>query len=154
MDQEPEDWEEKKRIKAEISKAEMASNEEDKSNLAKLGAEAFVPRKGFSRETEEFRRSGERFAWNSVSLAVLGIVGVIWAKVISMTEMGSVVGIIETITIIVIALAVLFGIAGITAAIVYYNKTGKSVKHILISSVTAIVVAIFCLAIRFNLLNL
>jgi hypothetical protein len=45
MDQEPEDWEEKKRIKAEIRKAEDAKDTESKANVAILGAESFAPKK-------------------------------------------------------------------------------------------------------------
>ena len=39
MDQEPEDWEEQKRIKAEIRKAEMANDKENKGNLTHLRVE-------------------------------------------------------------------------------------------------------------------
>lgn len=151
MDQEPEDWEEKKRIKAEISKAEMANNKESAEHLAELGAEAFSPKKGFSREAEDFRRSGENFAWTSVSLAVLGLVGVIGTKLMAKTALGAMVGTIDSIVSIAIFVAAAFSIAGIVAAAIYVNKTGKDAKHILASSIVAIVIVALWAIIRFKM---
>ncbi len=134
MDQEPEDWEEQKRIKAEIRKAEMANDQENKGNLTHLRAEEFAARKGFSRDAENFRRSGEKLSNGAAALAVLGLLG---AMIMKFAIGGGLV-----IFDIIIGAAAVLGVAGIVAVLIYREQTGKNLKHVLNSSIFSIIIAL------------
>ena len=134
MDQEPEDWEEQKRIKAEIRKAEMANDQENKGNLTHLRAEEFAARKGFSREAEDFRRSGEKLSNGAAALAVLGLLG---AMIMKFGIGGGLV-----VFDIIIGAAAVLGVAGIVAVLIYREQTGKNLKHVLNSSIFSIIIAL------------
>lgn len=134
MDQEPEDWEEQKRIKAEIRKAEMANDQENKGNLTHLRAEEFAARKGFSREAEDFRRSGEKLSNGAAALAVLGLLG---AMIMKFAIGGGLV-----VFDIIIGAAAVLGVAGIVAVLIYREQTGKNLKHVLNSSIFSIIIAL------------
>ena len=134
MDQEPEDWEEQKRIKAEIRKAEMANDQENKGNLTHLRAEEFAARKGFSRDAEDFRRSGEKLSNGAAALAVLGLLG---AMIMKFGIGGGLV-----IFDIIIGAAAVLGVAGIVAVLIYREQTGKNLKHVLNSSIFSIIIAL------------
>lgn len=127
MDQEPEDWGEQKRIKAEIRKAEMANDQENKGNLTHLRAEEFAARKGFSREPEDFRRSGEKLSNGAAALAVLGLLG---AMIMKFGIGGGLV-----VFDIIIGAAAVLGVAGVVAVLIYREQTGKNLKHVLNSSI-------------------
>ncbi len=134
MDQEPEDWEEQKRIKAEIRKAEMANDQENKGNLTHLRAEEFAARKGFSRDAEDFRRSGEKLSNGAAALAVLGLLG---AMIMKFAIGGGLV-----VFDIIIGAAAVLGVAGIVAVLIYREQTGKNLKHVLNSSIFSIIIAL------------
>lgn len=134
MDQEPEDWEEQKRIKAEIRKAEMANDQENKGNLTHLRAEEFAARKGFSRDAEDFRRSGEKLSNGAAALAVLGLLG---AMIMKFGIGGGLV-----VFDIIIGAAAVLGVAGIVAVLIYREQTGKNLKHVLNSSIFSIIIAL------------
>ena len=134
MDQEPEDWEEQKRIKAEIRKAEMANDQENKGNLTHLRAEEFAARKGFSRDAEDFRRSGEKLSNGAATLAVLGLLG---AMIMKFAIGGGLV-----VFDIIIGAAAVLGVAGIVAVLIYREQTGKNLKHVLNSSIFSIIIAL------------
>ena len=134
MDQEPEDWEEQKRIKAEIRKAEMANDQENKGNLTHLRAEEFAARKGFSRDAEDFRRSGEKLSNGAAALAVLGLLG---AMIMKFGIGGGLV-----VFDIIIGAAAVLGVAGIVAVLIYREQTGKNIKHVLNSSIFSIIIAL------------
>ena len=134
MDQEPEDWEEQKRIKAEIRKAEMANDQENKGNLTHLRAEEFAARKGFSREAEDFRRSGEKLSNGAAALAVLGLLG---AMIMKFAIGGGLV-----VFDIIIGAAAVLGVAGVATVIVYRQQTGKVLKYVLNSSIFSIIIAL------------
>ena len=134
MDQEPEDWEEQKRIKAEIRKAEMANDQENKGNLTHLRAEEFAARKGFSRDAEDFRRSGEKLSNGAAALAVLGLLG---AMIMKFAIGGGLV-----VFDIIIGAATVLGVAGIVAVLIYREQTGKNLKHVLNSSIFSIIIAL------------
>ena len=134
MDQEPEDWEEQKRIKAEIRKAEMANDQENKGNLTHLRAEEFAARKGFSRDAEDFRRSGEKLSNGAAALAVLGLLG---AMIMKFAIGGGLV-----VFDIIIGAAAVLGVAGIVAVLIYREQTGKNLKHVLSSSIFSIIIAL------------
>lgn len=134
MDQEPEDWEEQKRIKAEIRKAEMANDQENKGNLTHLRAEEFAARKGFSRDAEDFRRSGEKLSNGAAALAVLGLLG---AMIMKFAIGGGLV-----VFDIIIGAAAVLGVAGIVAVLIYREQTGKDLKHVLNSSIFSIIIAL------------
>ncbi|MBQ9172027.1 hypothetical protein IJ162_02860 [Candidatus Saccharibacteria bacterium] len=140
MDQEPEDWEEKKRIKAEIRKAEMAGDQENKGNLTHLGAEEFAARKGFSREPEDFRRSGEKLSDGAAALAVLGLLG---AMIMKFAIGGGLV-----VFDIIIGAAGVLGAAGVVAVVIYHQQTGKNLKHVLSASILSIIIALIWIFIR------
>lgn len=134
MDQEPEDWEEQKRIKAEIRKAEMANDQENKGNLTHLRAEEFAARKGFSRDAEDFRRSGEKLSNGAAALAVLGLLG---AMIMKFAIGGGLV-----VFDIIIGAAAVLGVAGVVAVLIYREQTGKNLKHVLNSSIFSIIIAL------------
>ena len=134
MDQEPEDWEEQKRIKAEIRKAEMANDQENKGNLTHLRAEEFAARKGFSRDAEDFRRSGEKLSNGAAALAVLGLLGAMIMKFV----IGGGLVVFD----IIIGAAAVLGVAGIVAVLIYREQTGKNLKHVLNSSIFSIIIAL------------
>ena len=134
MDQEPEDWEEQKRIKAEVRKAEMANDQENKGNLTHLRAEEFAARKGFSRDAEDFRRSGEKLSNGAAALAVLGLLG---AMIMKFAIGGGLV-----VFDIIIGAAAVLGVAGIVAVLIYREQTGKNLKHVLNSSIFSIIIAL------------
>ena len=134
MDQEPENWEEQKRIKAEIRKAEMANDQENKGNLTHLRAEEFAARKGFSRDAEDFRRSGEKLSNGAAALAVLGLLG---AMIMKFAIGGGLV-----VFDIIIGAAAVLGVAGIVAVLIYREQTGKNLKHVLNSSIFSIIIAL------------
>ena len=134
MDQEPEDWEEQKRIKAEIRKAEMANDQENKGNLTHLRAEEFAARKGFSRDAEDFRRSGEKLSNGAAALAVLGLLGAMIMKFV----IGGGLVVFD----IIIGAAAVLGVAGVVAVLIYREQTGKNLKHVLNSSIFSIIIAL------------
>ena len=134
MDQEPEDWEEQKRIKAEVRKAEMANDQENKGNLTHLRAEEFAARKGFSRDAEDFRRSGEKLSNGAAALAVLGLLG---AMIMKFAIGGGLV-----VFDIIIGAAAVLGVAGVVAVLIYREQTGKNLKHVLNSSIFSIIIAL------------
>ena len=134
MDREPEDWEEKKRIKAEVRKAEMANDQENKGNLTHLRAEEFAARKGFSRDAEDFRRSGEKLSNGAAALAVLGLLG---AMIMKFAIGGGLV-----VFDIIIGAAAVLGVAGVVAVLIYREQTGKNLKHVLNSSIFSIIIAL------------
>ena len=147
MDREPEDWEEQKRIKAEINKAEMAGDEEDKSNLAYLGTENFTRKKGFTWDADAFRQSGEKFGGGALFFAVVGLIGLVITKYIMRRSLG----IVDDIIGLVVFLAIIFGVAGIASAILYVKRANKNANHIFISSVLAIIISIIYLFLRFKM---
>lgn len=149
MDDTPEDWGEKERIKAEIRKAEDAGAPESKANLANFEPRDFATKKGFTREPEAIRQSGERLANASAVLAILGAIGSLVMSFVlhnipgygaeeraAKTALNIVQGLFETACII----APILAIAGLVAAIIYKNETGKSVRHILITAGLAIII--------------
>ena len=156
MDQEPENWEEREKIKAEIKKAEMADDQENKGNLTHLRAEEFAARKGFSREAEDFRRSGEKLSNGATTLAILGLLGAIIIKFVIRGVAGihagearadneaalRALGVALTVFDILIGAAAVLGVAGVVAVLIYREQTGKNLKHILNASVLSIIIAL------------
>ena len=135
MDQEPEDWEEKKRIKAEIRKAEDAKDTENKANVAILGAESFAPKKGYTRDKNALGDSAERLSEIAIFMSV---VGTVLAFPLKYLNVGNLWMIMVALTI----LAAIPGIAAIVAAIMYKKATGKNAKNAIISGVYVIVAAL------------
>lgn len=156
MDQEPEDWEEREKIKAEIKKAEMAGDQENEGNLAHLRAEEFAAKKGFSRDPEDFRRSGEKLSSIAATLAILGLFGAVIIKFI-IKNISSIhasearadneaalraLGIALTVFDILIGVAGVLGAAGVVAVVIYHQQTGKNLKHVLSASILSIIIAL------------
>ena len=144
MDQEPEDWEEKKRIKAEIRQAEDAKDTESKANVANLGAESFAPRKGYTRDKDALGDSAERLSEIAVFMSVGGAVLAFPLKYLNVGNMWIIAGAL-------IILAVIPGIAAIVAAIMYKKATGKDAMNAIISGVYVIVAALLFLIIVPNM---
>ena len=144
MDQEPEDWEEKKRIKAEIRKAEDAKDTENKANIAFLGAESFAPKKGYTRDKDALGDSAERLSEIAVFMSVGGTVLTFPLKYLNVGNMWM---IMVALTI----LAAIPGIAAIVAAIMYKKATGKNAKNAIISGVYVTTVALLFVIIVQNM---
>ena len=159
MDQEPEDWTEKKRIKAEIKKAETANDKENAASLANFEAEIFAQKKsGFTNDPETIRLSGEKFGGIAALFAVLGLIGAVIFKFlirnIASVHSGEAradneaalraLGILEDIFSVMIGISGVVGVAAIIAVIIYRKETGKkNMSHILIASLMAVIIAIF-----------
>ena len=151
MDDAPEDWEEKKRIKAEKEKAENAATHESKANLASLIPKDFATKKGFTREPEAIRQSGERLSNTGVILAALGIIGSLIMGFmlrsipghsaetqVTMTALSIIRGVFDLLCIISPFLAV----AGFIAAIMYKKRTGENTWHIFFAAGLTILIVI------------
>lgn len=149
MDDTPEDWEEKLRIKAEIEKAERATDKENKGNLAYVDAKSFGEKKGFSRDPEAFLRSGEKASYIGVALALLGCIGAIITALLMKSlskggfsgdkqAVGTAISIIDTLFRFMVYVAPLFAVDAIASAIYYNKKTGKKVTHMIISGTTIV----------------
>ena len=74
MDNLSENWEKKKKIKAEVEKAEQASMAESKANLANIDARTFMVGKGLSYNIGAYRTGSEKISSIALVLIVLGVI--------------------------------------------------------------------------------
>lgn len=157
MNDEPIDWEKEKRIKAEKEKAEMSMTGESKADLAYIDPSAFRNKRGFSSDPDAFYRTGERFANIGIAFALLGAVGKIaTGMIITGALLGgnggekraennavtTATGIIGSVFSIMLSIALILGICGTIAGIVYRTKTGKNSWHIIIAGVASVAIAV------------
>jgi hypothetical protein len=158
MNDEPVDWEKEKLIKAEKEKAEKAMTPESKSNLADIDPSVFKDKRGFSNTPTSFYKTGEKMANTSIALAVLGGIGVIITRLVTTGvalggnggekraenyAVSTATGIIGTIFAILLVIALVLGICGVIAGIVYRVKSGKNAWHIIIAGAASVVIYLF-----------
>ena len=158
MDNTPEDWEEKLRIKREIEKAEHANAAEDKGNLAYMDTATFKEKKGFTRDPEAFRRTGERMGNTGIVLVILGFVGAIITALLSKGNssstsyqsgaIGTAIGILDTIFVVMIYISPILAIDAIASTVMYWKKTGKKSQHMIITGVAIITVVVISIFVR------
>ena len=74
MDNEPEDWEKLKRIRAEKEKAARDTIGEDKANLQYLDPKSFAVSSGFTHNIEAYRVGSERISNIALFLMILGVI--------------------------------------------------------------------------------
>ena len=149
MDNSSEDWEKKKKIKAEVEKAERASTSESKSNLASIDTRTFMVGKGLSYNIEAYRTGSEKVSSIALILIVLGVIAdAVFFFVATHLEMG----LIDVLpSMIDNAIYVLFVIAPAVAAVfaiaevvIYMKKTGiKLWNPIISSSITIVIYAVW-----------
>lgn len=147
MDNQPEDWEKLKRIKAEKEKAAKDVVDEDKANLQYLDAKTFAVQKGtLSRDPEAYRASSEKIS--SICLVVI-ILGVILDAILTFIFAHLHMGLIdmlpgkieELVYITLVNIPALASVFAAIEAIIYSVKTREKLFGPLIN--TAIVIIIF-----------
>ena len=149
MDNSSEDWEKKKKIKAEVEKAERASTSESKSNLASIDTRTFMVGKGLSYNIEAYRTGSEKVSSIALILIVLGVIAdAVFFFVATHLEMGlidvlpsMIDNAIYVLFVIAPAVAAVFAIA---EAVIYMKKTGiKLWNPIISSSITIVIYAVW-----------
>ena len=152
MDNLSENWE-KKKIKAEVEKAEQASMAESKANLANIDARTFMVGKGLSYNIEAYRTGSEKIS--SIAL-VLIVLGVIADAIIFFVATHLKMGLADLLpSMIDDAIYVLFVVAPAVAAVfaiieaaIYIKKTGVKLWEPIISSSITIVIYLIWQSIR------
>ncbi|MBQ1540101.1 hypothetical protein IIZ72_00855 [Candidatus Saccharibacteria bacterium] len=153
MDNLSENWEKKKKIKAEVEKAEQASMAESKANLANIDARTFMVGKGLSYNIEAYRTGSEKIS--SIAL-VLIVLGVIADAIIFFVATHLKMGLADLLpSMIDDAIYVLFVVAPAVAAVfaiieaaIYIKKTGVKLWEPIISSSITIVIYLIWQSIR------
>ncbi len=160
MDNEAEDWEKQKRIKAEKERAakDAVRLEGDKTNLAYLDAKSFAVQKGkLSNNPDAYLNSGEKMAGVGFFLSLVGMLG---EKVVFyfLKSIGNAnqehfsaeneaasraLGILYSGFYYLSFLALILAVFATISAIWYYHLTRKKVLHIFIAA--GATVAVFCL---------
>lgn len=154
MDNQPEDWEKLKRIKAEKEKAAKDVVDENKANLQYLDAKTFAVQKGtLSRDPEAYRASSEKIS--SICLVAI-ILGVILDAILTFVlanlhmDLASMIPakIEEFVYLVLINIPALASIFAAIEAIIYSIKTREKLFGPLINAAITIIVFVAYLNIR------
>ena len=145
MDSEAEDWEKRKRIKAEKAKASRENLVEDKANLANTDVSLFMVKKGFTRNPEAHRTMSKKLSGLSLLIIILGaILDALLTFLWTHLHMGIADAIPAYIEGIVYALLVVVPVfASLLAAaetIAYYVRTKKIIWSSILSVVLTIII--------------
>lgn len=159
MDNQAEDWEKQRRIKAEKEKAKKEATQlkEDSTNLSFLDANDFAIKKGtLTKNPEAFLNSGEKIVNIGIILGLLGMVGekvvlyFIQSVGVAQEEhfsadnnaAGQALGYLYDSFRFLSFLAPILAIAAGVSAIWYCCKTRKKATHVFISVVIVMVIAV------------
>lgn len=153
MDNETENWEKQRRIKAEVEKARHDSVAESKANLQYLDSEAFAVQKGFSQNPEAYRCGSEKISGICLATIILGaILDAIFVFITANLHMGLAdmipAKIEEFVYLILVCLPAFASIFAAIEAIIYSFKTHKKFFGPLVNVALTVVIFLVYLKIR------